>query len=116
MHITDAILRPPYHPQIQAQQPHPISAVVMKPFKELAQNSKEIHTFRYFLKHDEINVKNGTLAKLELYKKIQLVSLEEFEKTLDLFSAIMTCSQKDQNLWVDEDVPFLIRLFTKRQS
>jgi hypothetical protein len=82
-------------------------------FAKLAQASKQMHTFKYFLarneKHQEINEKDGTFVNKELYKTIQLISLEEFEATIDRYCEIMTTSQNNPDLWADGDVPFLFQ-------
>lgn len=82
-------------------------------FAKLAQASKQIHTFKYFLErnkeHKEINEQNGTFVNKELYKTIQLISLEEFETTIDHYREIMTISQKNPDLWADDDVPLLFQ-------
>lgn len=82
-------------------------------FEKLAEGSKKIHTFKYFLnrnsEHQEINEKNGTFVNPELYKTIQLISLEEFESALDRYLELMQQTQQNPDLWVDGDVPSLFQ-------
>lgn len=86
-------------------------------FTQLAEISKKVHTFKYFLnrnsEHKEIDEKNGTFINKELYKTIQLITLEEFEATLDHYSEIMNSSQKNPELWVAKDVPTLFHVSKK---